>query len=400
MHPLTHAAERLQKVNTTIMTNDELLSKTISYLRFPLIVLVVFAHFSLNKGLDIHGTKYGLENPDWFFFIVDLISETLARIVVPLFFIISGFLFFNRKDFNKDAYKLKLKSRVKTLFVPYILWNIIAILWQLKCLIPILSSFFLPVEIHISFTRIFNTFFCNYDNGGIIVRPSTTGSSTGLEPINVPLWYLRDLMVMIILSPVFHWLIKRIGVWFVVIDGFIWFCLSLITPKDGYIWIYIIAMLVTDSFFFSWGAYFSITKENIVTHFRKFKFAPVLYAGFAIADVLTKGMDVNSFVHRIGILLGIVSAVVIVSYLLEHKKVKVNTTLANSTFFIYALHGLFIGELGKVIFIMLHIPDNNPYAMLILYFVVPIISVLVCLALYVLLKNYSPKVCNLLTGGR
>lgn len=111
-------------------------------------------------------------------------------------------------------------------------------------------------------------------------------------------------------------------------------------------------------------------------------------------------MEVNSFVHRIGILLGIVSAVVIVSYLLEHKKVKVNTTLANSSFFIYALHGLFIGELGKVIFIMLHIPDNNPYAMLILYFVVPIISVLVCLALYVLLKNYSPKVCNLLTGGR
>lgn len=382
------------------MTNDELLSKTISFLRFPLIILIVFNHFSLSKGLDIHGIKHGLENPNWFFFIVNLISETFARIVVPLFFIISGFLFFYRKDFNKDVYKQKLKSRFTTIFVPFILWNIIAILWQLKCLIPGLSPFFLPVEIHISFTRIFNTFFCNVDNSGIIVRPNITEPSTALYPINIPLWYIRDLMVMIILSPLIHWLIKRIGVWFVVIVGFVWFVSAFYTPKESYIGIYIIAMLVTDSFFFSWGAYFSITKENIVTYFRRFKFAPVLYICFATADVLTKGMDVNSFVHMIGILLGIVSAVVVVSYLLEHNKVKVNTTLAKSSFFIYVLHGLFIGELGKFIFIMLHVPDNNPYAMLTLYFAVPTISVLVCLALYVLLKKFTPKICNLLTGGR
>ena len=130
-----------------VMTNDELLSKTISYLRFPLTVGVVFIHFGLSKGLNIHGVKQGLENPDWYFFIIKLISETLARIGVPLFFIISGFLFFYRNDFSKDVYRKKLRTRFITLFVPFVLWNCVAIMWKLKCLLPGISSFYRPVEI-------------------------------------------------------------------------------------------------------------------------------------------------------------------------------------------------------------------------------------------------------------
>ena len=120
-------------VDVKTMTDDELLSKTISYLRFPLTVGVAFIHFDLSQGLDIKGLTYGLNNPDWYFFIINLISGTLATTGVPLFLVISGYLFFYRKDFSGDVYKQKLKSRAKTLLVPFILWNVIAILWQLKC---------------------------------------------------------------------------------------------------------------------------------------------------------------------------------------------------------------------------------------------------------------------------
>lgn len=47
---------------------NNLTSKSISILRFPLTIGVVFIHFSLSKGLNIHGTFYGINNPDWFFF--------------------------------------------------------------------------------------------------------------------------------------------------------------------------------------------------------------------------------------------------------------------------------------------------------------------------------------------
>ena len=377
------------------MTNDELLSKTISYLRFPLTVGVVFIHFSLHEGLQIRGVKHGLENPDWFFFIVNLISQVLARIGVPLFFIISGFLFFYRKDFSAEVYKQKLKSRAMTLLVPFILWNVIAIIWQLKCFLPGISSFYRPVEVQLSFMRIVNTFLCNTGNSGILVGPESTEPPSGIYPIDVPLWYVRDLMVMVIFSPVIYWLLKKVGIWFVVVVGIVWYFSPLMIPKGSYI-----GMLVTALFFFSWGAFFSITKGNLVVSFRKLRYAPFVYIVIAIIDTLTKGMEFNGYIHKVGILFGVVSAVVIVSSLLKSEKIKINSTLANSSFFIFALHGMFISDVGKFAFTMLHIPENNPYAMLALYFSVPIFSVFVCLGLYVQLKRHMPKVCNLLTGGR
>ena len=49
------------------MTDDTLISKTINSLHFPLTVGVVFIHFCLSKGLNIHGKFYGVDNPDCFF---------------------------------------------------------------------------------------------------------------------------------------------------------------------------------------------------------------------------------------------------------------------------------------------------------------------------------------------
>lgn len=163
----------MDKENIGTMTHDVLLSKTISYLRFPLTVGVVFIHFDLSQGLDIAGATHGLNNPNWYYFIINLISGTLATIGVPLFFLISGFLFFYRRDFDETVYKQKLKSRFMTLFIPYVLWNMIAIVWQLKCFLPGVSVFYPPVEMQITPVRVFNTFFCN--TNGIFVTAQNTG---------------------------------------------------------------------------------------------------------------------------------------------------------------------------------------------------------------------------------
>ena len=376
------------------MTNDELLSKTISYLRFPLTVGVVFIHFSLHEGLDIHGVKHGLDNPEWYFFIINFISQVLARIGVPLFFVISGFLFFYGRDFSREVYRGKLKTRFRTLFIPFVVWNIIAILWQMKCYLPVLSSFYSPFQIHLSPTRIFNTFFCNNNNGGILVGPPSADPSCGF-PIDVPLWYVRDLMVMIMFSPLLYCMIRKLGFCFSVVIGLVWFLTPPLIAKDCYA-----DYLVTATFFFSFGASYSIRKVNIVVAFQSLKYAPILYLPIAVADALTKGMEYNVYLHKLGIVVGIVSAVVVASYIVNANRGKWSMALANSSFFIFALHFLFIGDVGKFIFTMLHVPDDNPFAMLALYFAVPIFSILVCLALYAFLKRYIPKVCSLLTGGR
>lgn len=376
------------------MTNDEILSRTISYLRFPLSVAIVFIHYSIAGGIRIDGITYGADNPEWFIFIVNFISQALARIGVPLFFLISGFLFFYRSDFNKDVYKRKLRSRAKTLLIPFILWNTIAVLWQLKCFLPGFSSFFDPVEIRFSLVRLFHTYFCYTYHSGIILGPPYFSDDL-YYPIDGPLWFVRDLMVMVVISPIIYWIIKRTRIWPVIFLGIIWLFSSLFIGWWDYLF-----QLVTAAFFFSWGAYYSILKKNFVISFRYLKYAPIIYIPIAIFDALTKEQVYNEYIHNIGILLGIVSVVVIVSYLIEYEKVKVNKTLANSSFFIYALHYMFIRDLGKLIFVFCVLPDDSPYAMLTLYIVVPILSTLICLGLYVLLKAYLPRICNLLTGGR
>lgn len=377
------------------MTNDELLSKTISYLRFPLTIGVVFIHFNMTKGLNINGVKYGLGNPDWYFYILNFIGEVLARLSVPLFFVISGFLFFYRNDFNGKVYLKKLKSRFTTLLIPFILWNVIAIIWKLKYLIPGISSFYRPLEIHLSVNRLINTFIWNTPTNGVFVGPPLTEAQSWYNPIDGPLWYVRELMVMVVLSPVIFFVLKKMGAYSLVIIGLGWFISSSILPKGCYAQPFVLAL-----FFFSYGAFLSIKKRNMVLSFRKYRFAPALYVLFAITDTLTKGYACNGYIHNAGILLGVVSLVVVVSYLLEKEIVKLNSTLANSSFFIFALHGLFIGDLGKFAFTMLHIPENNPYAMLALYISVPFFTVIICFSLYTLIKQYMPKLCNLLTGGR
>ena len=81
--------------------DNKLLSNTINFLRFPLTVAVVYIHFNISrKGISVHGLNYGTDNPDWYTFIINLFSSVIASIAVPLFFLISGYLFFCQKDFD------------------------------------------------------------------------------------------------------------------------------------------------------------------------------------------------------------------------------------------------------------------------------------------------------------
>lgn len=98
------------------MMKDKLFSDTITYLKFPLIVLVVFAHFNLiDRGFSVDGIMYDLKGCDVTLikYILLILSHELAHVTVPIFFIISGFLFFKEDTFDKDIYTNKIRKRIK-----------------------------------------------------------------------------------------------------------------------------------------------------------------------------------------------------------------------------------------------------------------------------------------------
>ena len=374
-----------------IMKSKEVLTNTIASLRFPLTVGVVFIHFSMTDGFCYNGVVYGLDNPPYFFFVVNLFSEVLARVCVPLFFIISGFLFFYHLDFSWVVYFRKLRNRVKTLLLPYMLWNFIAaIVILVKSVLP----FYPDVTILISFKRLLNTLFYNLDGNGIIVGPSFLVPSMAC-PLNIPLWFVRDLMVMVLLAPVHYMLITSTRGAYIVILGILWFFSSLFFSSTSYV-----GMLIMASFFFSWGASYSIRKVNLVVSFRRLKFAPIIYVIVAIADTLTKNYGFNEYLNKVGIFLGAISFIILVSYLVEQFPNSANKTLAGCTFFIFSLHTLFMGDLGKLVFKMCDMPGDKPCFMLFFYFTMPILVVLICYFLYFLLYKYVPRLCDVLVGSR
>lgn len=382
-------------------SDTNLISQTISFLRFPLIVAVVYIHFNISrKGISLHGINYGTDNPDWYFFTINLVSSVIASIAVPLFFFISGYLFFFQKKFDRREYLRKLQKRVKTLLVPYLLWNFIAVILQVVRFIPIFSSIFPGAnksEIHLSFLRVFNTFFNNTFTNGVIVSPieyTMTEIINEPFPIDIPLWYIRDLMVMIIISPIIFLMIKKFHVWYVVGLCVIWYFGDLIIPDGGYI-----HMLFTSLFFFSWGSLSSIMNIDFIEAMQRVKYLSLLYIPIAIFDTLTLYSEYNIYIHNVGILLGIIAVINIASQIVKSGKVTINHLLLSSTFFVFALHKLIIDDIAKVVFSLLHLPDNT-FVMLALYVIIPLITIFVCVLLYNLIEQRIPFLCSLLTGGR
>ena len=108
------------------MANKSVISRSIDQLRFPCAAAVVLLHalgqpLAGNDGISF---RYGAYDATRILF-----SEGMCRVAVPIFFFISGYLFFVKlEQWNINVWVDKLRKRAKTLLVPYLLWNIIAFL--------------------------------------------------------------------------------------------------------------------------------------------------------------------------------------------------------------------------------------------------------------------------------
>lgn len=362
------------------MTIDELQSKTIDWLRFPMIIGVLLIHSykpparggSLLPAYD--DTFYSL-----FQFCRNLSSEVVARISVPLFFLIAGFLFFQAGGFSRQFYAKKLKSRVHSLLIPYLFWNAFAIVtfgmmqqwlgWTHLAYGPV------PFVAQWEATDYLRAF---WD----LRRPH--------YPLVYPLWFIRDLMVTMLLSPLLYFLIKRLKQVAIVLFFLFWI-FGLPT--------YLTGVNMTALFFFMLGGYFRLSEKNLVSESRElFRFSLIAYPIVAVADALTKGLAVNTYLHNGGILLGIVFLLNIVSYLLEHKRLTAGTFLPGASFFLFAVHEQSLSQIRKSLTTLF--PPGSLLCDVMLYVLPLLLLVLAALSVYYLLKRYCPSALRIMTGAR
>lgn len=361
---------------------DTLLTQTIDFLRFPLTVGVVFAHSYIGH-MSIHGVDYSVRSHSLADFIMIFFSQVYGRITVPLFFFISGYLFFYKTNFNKQIYKKKLNRRFKSIIIPYLIWNFIGFLILLTEVHPAFIHFFPGFsDLHIDITTFISCFW------NVHLTPT---DNIHCVPINFPLWYIRDLIILVLFTPLIYWLVKHKGFIFLSILSIIWFFnLAEIIglPKASH-----------DSlFFFPIGAYLSVNDIDITDYMKKTKWAPYLFIIIGIADTILYGRTDTIWIHKLAIIIGSVAIIYMVAILLRKNIIKTNSQISEASFFLYLIHGLFILLYLKILLYVIH-PESQ-LTFIFIYFFVVTTTVLFSLFLYKLLKKYLPSIAKILTGGR
>lgn len=358
---------------------EKLQSQVISFLRFPLIVAVVFVHS--NPGVVIfNGVSFiNICNFPIYQEVRYFITDIVARIAVPAFFLISGFLFFRKIDcFNSKIYIQKLKKRGKTLLIPYLFWNLVVIL------IYYLAQTFLNGLVSGNNLLIADYTWKNW------LHAFWDGNAGENVPVNLPLWFIRDLMVDVILTPVIYFGIKRIKILFVLIPGIIWFV---------YPWFDIKGFNIASFVFFSFGAYLALEKNNIISIYdRIFPYSIGIYLILAVCNLLLKEYDWHIYIHNASILIGISLVFSLTAYYLKKGVWHVNSFLAKSSFFIYVYHSMPTTFIKRVLVKI--IQPQTDMSLILLYLLIPAISITIGLGIYKILIKYVPAFTMFITGSR
>lgn len=350
------------------MTNEELQSKTISFLRFPLIVGVVLIH-SQFKEVVFNGVNLMKDGSFPVYTNVSyLFSVILPQITVPLFYFMSGFLFFYKVIF----------------LVPYLLWNllVIALYFLSQTLLLGLTSGNQKLIINYTF---FDWLWAFWNTGRINHIADAAG-----YPICFQLWFIRDLMVVMLFSPLVYFLLKKLGIYAVMALGILWVF---------NLWFTIVGFSITAFFFFSSGAYFSIHGKNFVGIMKPFLLPSALC--FTVLASIQLGFREEvwcSYIYYINVIVGIVLAITLSAYFIEKGKWRVNSFLSDSSFFIYAYHAMVLALVLKSLFKVFR--PHTDAAVLIIYLVCPTMVIGIGLVLYYFLRKYWPKTTALITGGR
>ena len=333
-------------------------------MRIPCLILVLFIHGNfILQNASIYTNS-----------IIYLFSISIASSAVPLFFFISGFLYFrNYETFSKEEYLRKTRKRIRSLLVPMLFWNL------LYCLL------FIGVQI----------FFPNIVNGGIPKFDALSidywkwilwGTKNG-GPIDYPLWYIRDLFVVVLTAPIIYFFLfkNRILAYFTVFAIMLSYLFDIEFNILG-------NNLVRAYCFFCIGSIVNLfpshtmgggkTKVLCLVLFMTWLLYCVIESIFINVDDMAK---IFYIFHNIRALVG-VFGLLSLSYLLYDKLKKIRTKMGTDcVFFIFAIHGPIITVTDRL---LINVCSFNSVITLFLYFGNIVAIFITCYVLYMWCKKF------------
>ena len=152
--------------------SSQLFWKKKTIISYFLSIVVFLIHISSFAQYPNTGSTSSLINESLSFFF----TVSITRFAVPMFFILSGIAFY--RDYSNSKYLSKLKSRIFTLLIPYLVWNTLCMIFEIVCSYSFISEYYVGrVKFELTFSNIL---------AGIFLCKCT------------PFWFIFNLMVFIL----------------------------------------------------------------------------------------------------------------------------------------------------------------------------------------------------------
>lgn len=161
--------------------------------RFPLILSVLLVHSSAKVAGNLG--EQALQTAPIATVTMRFLSDEVGRFRVPLLLLIAGYFFFLGYGGTFAEFRRKVTRRSRSLLAPFLFWNLVALA------VYFVAALYVPdrnqmrtVVTDLNPLQLADRFF------------GVTG-----YPINYPLWFLRNLIVLTLLTPLLYPLLRRVG---------------------------------------------------------------------------------------------------------------------------------------------------------------------------------------------
>lgn len=328
---------------------DATLSNKIKFASFVCTIMVVFRH-SLNY-LAFWGSYTGKGMSGF----VENACSILTEVAVPYFFLISGLFFFRRLYNTIDAYFQMIEKKSKSLLIPFLFWNLIG-----GCIL----------------------YFILHESLGD--NPISLIYNCLLSKWYAPLWFVRDLIIMMLLVPLYRWSLnyRYLRLCILAILFYFWY------PIDC-------SLLSTEGLLFFYAG--GIISNN--QHILDFKINKWLLLSMLLLWVISCMFSFPQYhilIHKVNTILGIIVLWGMIDYFPQNNA-QLSQKIWGTAFFIYVTHFYLIKALKRMIASQFY---ENDVIALATYLLLPVVIcfILCCISLF--FQKKLPKVYSIITGNR
>lgn len=309
-------------------------------------------------------------------------SEMIGRCAVPLFYLISGYLFFMKVPDGVKSIGRKIRKRIKSLLIPYFIGCVFfVIFYSFIALLPWTSNL---INSSSSIMPLFQKPY------SIILISIFYDGGTGY-PCAFQLWFLRDLILIVATSPLWYLCLKHLKWGFVAVVFVLTYFDVPHVPFYSLFWFVLGGQLTKVKIEMGGG-----NGRTKVAIFGLFLFLIISIIQLFFPDII------NWSLLRIPIiLLGIIGAWglydVVFGKDFSLSRHQWFATACQFTFFIYLFHEPTLNIVRKLIVIVL---GKNELGYLTSYLISPWIFTVCAVFVGLLFRKYLPRVYDVCTGGR